>query len=150
MSEVPSSAKSFVTVSEMADLCQLSRSRFYDLMEAGVFPRPFRHPTSKRPMFDRRLQEMCLAIRESGIDMQGQPILFNRKPRKAPKPQRKKTQEKRPDHGEMLDALKELGLVTTPQAVEEALAALFPTGMAGLDQGDVIRRVFLHLQGKRT
>src|SRR3974377_1539779 len=82
MTELPMSAKSVITVSEMADLCQLSRSRFYDLIEAGVFPKPVQHPSSKRPMYDRKLQEKCLEIRETGIGMNGQPVLFNRKPKK--------------------------------------------------------------------
>jgi hypothetical protein len=151
MSDLPSSAKSVITVSEMADLCQLSRSRFYDLIEAGVFPKPVLHPSSKRPMYDRGLQEKCLEIRQTGIGMNGQPVLFNRKPNRAghPKTQRKPAQEKTPDHADVLVALKGLGLTTTAQAVTEALAILFPSGHAGVDQGDVVRKVFLHLQGKK-
>lgn len=151
MSDMLSSAKSVITVSEMAGLCQLSRSRFYDLIEAGVFPRPVQHPSSKRPMYDRKLQEKCLEIRETGIGMNGQPVLFNRKPSRAgqSKAQRKPAVKPPPDHGDLLEALKGLGLTPTSQAVDEALAALFPTGHAGLDQGDVIRKVFLHLQGKK-
>lgn len=151
MSDLPSSAKSVITVSEMADLCQLSRSRFYDLIEAGVFPKPAHHPSSKRPMYDRGLQEKCLEIRQTGIGMNGQPVLFNRKPRKVgqPKPLRKLTVEPQPDYDDLLDALKGLGLITTAQAVNEAVATLFPNGIAGLDQGDVIRKVFLHLQSKK-
>ena len=53
------------------------------------------------------------------------------------------------DHADLLDALKGLGLVTTAQAVDGAVAALYPTGLAGHDQGDVVRRVFLHLQGTK-
>ena len=103
MSDLPSSAKSVITVSEMADLCQLSRSRFYDLIEAGVFPKPTLHPSSKRPMYDRGLQEKCLEIRQTGIGMNGQPVLFNRKPRKVgqPKPQRKPVAESQHDHGDL-------------------------------------------------
>lgn len=149
MFDVQSSAKSVITVSEMADLCRLSRSRFYDLIESGVFPKPIQHPSSKRPMYDRGLQEKCLEIRETGIGMNGQPVLFNRKPRKGSPPQRKKPQEQKADHADLLDALKGLGLITTPQAVNDALATLFPTGQAGLDQGDVIRKLFLHLQNKK-
>jgi hypothetical protein len=147
MSDLPSSAKSVVTVSEMADLCRLSRSRFYDLIEAGVFPKPAQHPSSKRPMYDRDMQEKCLEIRETGIGANGLPVLFNRKPRKGPPP--RKLTEKKPDHTELLDALKGLGLTTTPQAVHEAVAALFPNGLTGIDQGDVVRKVFLHLQAKK-
>ena len=102
-------------------------------------------------MYDRKLQEKCLEIRETGIGMNGQPVLFNRKPSRAgqPKAQRKLTVKPQPHHGDLLEALKGLGLTPTSQAVDEALAALFPTGHAGLDQGDVIRKVFLHLQAKK-
>src|SRR6516164_6478828 len=82
MPDLPSSAKSVITVGEMAEMCQLSRSRFYDLIEAGVFPRPVLHPSSQRPMYDRALQEKCLEIRATGIGANGQPVLFNRKPKK--------------------------------------------------------------------
>ena len=151
MTDLPSSAKSVITVSEMADLCQLSRSRFYDLIEAGVFPRPAQHPSTKRPMYDRGLQEKCLEIRQTGISMNGQPVLFNRRPKRAgqPRAQRKPIAEPQHDHADLLDALKGLGLVTTVQAVNEVAATLFPNGIAGLDQGDVIRKVFLHLQNKK-
>jgi hypothetical protein len=144
-------AKSFVTVSEMAEMCQLSRSRFYDLMEAKVFPKPVQHPSCKRPMFDRGLQEKCLEIRQTGIGVSGQPVLFNRKPNKEghPKPIRKPAQTAPPDHADLLDALKGLGHITTLQAVNDALATLFPAGQTGLDQGDVIRKLFLYLQNKK-
>jgi hypothetical protein len=110
MSNQPSSAKSVITVSQMADLCQLSRSRFYDLIDAGVFPKPIRHPSSKRPMYNRELQEKCLEIRETGIGMNGGPVLFNRK-QTGPKLPKQKPQEKQPDHADLLDALKSLGLL---------------------------------------
>jgi hypothetical protein len=102
-------------------------------------------------MYDRKLQERCLEIRETGIGMNGQPVLFNRKPSRAgqPKAQRKPVVEPQPDHADLLDALKGLGLTPTTQAVNEAMTTLFPTGHAEFDQGDVIRKVFLHLQGKK-
>ena len=96
MSDLPSSAKSVVTVSEMADLCQLSRSRFYDLIEAGVFPKPVHHPSSKRPMYDREMQEKCLEIRETGIGANGQPVLVQ--PQAEEKAPRRRN-ERRPKSG---------------------------------------------------
>jgi hypothetical protein len=151
MPDLPSSPKSVITVSEMAELCQLSRSRFYDLIDAGVFPSPTQHPSSQRPMYDRALQEKCLEIRATGIGANGQPVLFNRKGRKTkqPRAKRKPVVEPQRDHADLLDALKGLGLATTSQAIAEAVAALYPDGLAGQDQGDVIRKVFLHLQRKQ-
>jgi hypothetical protein len=133
----------------MADLCQLSRSRFYDLIEAGVFPKPVLHPSSKRPMYDRDMQEKCLEIRETGIGTNGVPVLFNRKPRKGSPPQRRKAEERKPDRADLVDALKGLGLTTTVQVVNEAVAALYPNGVTGINQGDLVRKLFLHLQAKK-
>ena len=146
------SEKGFITVTEMAELCQLSRSRFYDLTEAGVFPKPALHPSSKRPMYDRTLQDACLEIRQTGIGANGLPVLFNRRPTKKAqsKPLRKPAEEPQADQGDLLDALKGLGLTTTPQAVKEALAALYPYGVCGrIDQGEVVRKVFLHITGRK-
>lgn len=151
MSGLQVSVKSAITVSEMAELCSLSRSRFYSLMDQGVFPKPVQHPSSKRPMYDQELQQKCLEIRRTGIGVNGVPVLFNRKPRKSNKGkvQTKATQDTKVDHGDLLDALKGLGLTTTAQAVAEAVSVLYPSGLAGQDQGDVIRRVFLHLQAPK-
>jgi hypothetical protein len=102
-------------------------------------------------MYDRGLQEKCLEIRETGIGMNGQPVLFNRKPRKGPTPIRRKAEEKKSDadHADLLGALKGLGLTTTAPAVGEAIAALYPNGLTGIDQGDLVRKVFIHLQGRK-
>ena len=102
------------------------------------------------PDVDRTCRE-CLEIRQTGIGANGLPVLFNRKPKRGgqPKPLKKPAEEPKSDHADLLDALKGLGLTTTPQAVNEAVAALYPTGLAGIDQGDLVRKVFLRLQGKK-
>lgn len=139
------STKAFATVTEVAELCQMSRSRFYDLIESGVFPKPLQHPSSKRPIYDRTLIEKCLSIRSTGIGANNLPVLFNRKAKKmAPK---KAPQSTVPDW--LLDALKGLDLSATQQSVGEAINTLFPTGIAGQDQADVVRKVFLHLQARK-
>jgi len=138
----------------MADLCEISRSRFYELMKAGVFPKPVQHPSSSRPLYTLDLIEKCLQIKQTGVTMNGTPVMFNRKLKKAvptkhngkPAPKEKTID---PLIEPILDAVKALGLTTTLQAVSEAVAAFYPTGIADQDQGDVIRRTFLYLQGKR-
>jgi hypothetical protein len=133
----------------MAEMCQLSRSRFYDLIDAGVFPRPALHPASGRPMYDHGLIQTCLEVRRTGVGANGLPVLFNRKPATAPA-RPKRAPAPAPDHADLIAALKGLGLAATPQAVGEALAALYPAGTAGLDRGGVVRKVFLRLQAGGT
>ena len=141
--ELPAAA----SISVVAELCQLSRSRFYDLMKAGVFPKPVQHPASKRPIYSRELIEACLEIRRTGFGFNGEPVLFNRKLSKSRKPVQGRN--RKPDstaYGELTDALKSLGLTTTNEAVGQAVAELYPDGTDGQDEGEVIRRIFLHLQ----
>lgn len=146
-----SSDKAAFSVSEVASLCQLSRSRFHALVQAGVFPRPTLHPSSNRPFYHREAVQICLEIRKTGIGLTGKIVLFNRKPAKngQPKPLRKPPVEPQPDNTDLLDALKALGLTTTPQVVNEAVAAIYPNGLTGIDQGEAVRKVFLHLQGRK-
>lgn len=124
----------------------LSKSRFYALIQAGIFPAPVRHQSCKRPVFDLNLQQKCLDIRRTGIGANGQPVLFNRKQKATAKRPHSSAQRSTNGHADLIEALKSLGLTTTAGAVEEALAKLFPNGCDGTDQGEVIRRVFLQLQ----
>jgi hypothetical protein len=153
MSVSEQSLEAVITVQRMAELCSLSRSRFHDLVAAGVFPKPIQHPTSRRPMYDRALQEKCLEIRRTGIGANGVPVLFNRRakqlqtPKKAPAPV--PVPQKREDLNDLLDSLRGLGLSPTEDAVSAAVAAEFPQGHQGVEPGDLVRKVFLRLQQKR-
>lgn len=138
--------KAVVSVVEMAALCLLSRSRFYSLIDANVFPKPIRTESCKRPVYDHDLQQKCLDIRRTGIGANGLPVLFNRKR----KPTKKKRHPKvSSNHPEMLEALKGLGLQTTSESVESALHELFPSGCDNLGEGERVRQVFLHIQRKK-
>ena len=144
------SLKAAVSVSEMCEMCSISRSRWYEMVASGVFPEPIQLPSMKRPVYDRSLQEKCLEIRATGIGLNG-PVLFNRKPKKTGQTRQKAkhpVKDHRPDPSiePILEAIKGLSLNTTAQVVSDVVAALYPTGTAGLDLGDVVRKVFLHLQ----
>lgn len=148
------SFKAAVSVSEMAEMCDLSRSRWYELVEAGVFPAPVVLLPIKRPVYDRTLIEKCLEIKRTGIGLSGTPVIWNRKRKSSWSTKHKAkpvAKEQRPDPlmEPIFEAVKSLGLMTTLQTVTDAVAALFPTGIAEQDQGDVIRKTFLYLQGKR-
>jgi hypothetical protein len=69
--------KAVVTVAEMAHMCGLSRARFYQLVNEGVFPPPLYRIETRRPFFTQEMQETCLescavALAGSTAD----PVLF--------------------------------------------------------------------------
>jgi len=145
-----SSQRAAVSVSEMASLCQLSRSRFHTLVREGIFPCPVQPGEGKRPYYTQELIRQCLDIRRSGIGANGQVVLFNRRTGK--KPDRKRPPEKPPtaESAGLVESLKALGLTATVEAVAAAVQNVFPGGTEGIDQGEVVRKVFLHLQGRRS
>lgn len=138
--------RAVVSVAEMSSMVGLSKSRFYALIQAGVFPQAIRHESCKRPVYDLQRQQKCLDIRRTGIGANGEPVLFNRKHKKTGPKSRPSRQQATSNHAELIEALKSLGLVTTVDALEEALGKLYPTGYGSIDQGEVIRNVFLRLQ----
>lgn len=144
--------RAVVTVSEMARMVGLSRARFYQLVEAGVFPQPVYCVSTRRPMYVEELQKTCLEVRRRNYGVNGRPVLFyargHRPPTPATKPPKPSVARPKPTaaHADLIDGLSALGLVATPAQVAEAVAALYPAGVNGTDLGGALRAVFLHLK----
>ncbi|MBN9519777.1 hypothetical protein J0H58_14845 [bacterium] len=65
-----------LSVTQMAERCQLSRSRFSFLVRAGVFPGPSRE-AGRRPYYPADLIERCLEVRRTGVGANGKVVMFN-------------------------------------------------------------------------
>jgi len=146
--------KAVVSVSEMARMVGLSRSRFYQLVEAGVFPQPVFMVCNHRPIYVESAQIVCLEVRRRNCGVNGQAVLFYSKGHRV-SPQVKPTRTaptppKASKHTDLIDGLAMLGLSTTSSEVEGALKALYPSGMGGIDQGLLLRAVFLHLKRQNS
>lgn len=143
--------KMAVTVADMARMVGLSRARFYQLMKEGVFPAPKMNEAKKRPFYDQEAQKVCLEVRRKNCGVNGQVVLFYaRRQQIAPSKKRAKAGPKQHHHAELVEAMKSLGLVTTPAEVGEAVAELFGGRTSGKDEGEVIRAIFLHLKRRNS
>jgi hypothetical protein len=142
--------KAAVSVSEMARMVGLSRARFYQLV-GSAFPFPVHDVRTRRPIYVEELQRTCLEIRRRGLGFDGQPIIFNTKrhgPSQQSKP-RKPPEQVPPGgrHNPLLNSLRALGLTTIKEEqVEAAMKAVFPNGANGVEQGQIIRALFLHIR----
>lgn len=146
------SEKAVYSVLEVSSLCELSKSRFHALIQKKVFPPPVQSESCKRPYYTHELACKCVEIRRTGIGLAGQIVLFNRKPKKPTSRQKAATLSAAPAPvapPEIVEAVKSLGLNVTTDTVGAAITKLFPDGIEKVDQGDLIRKVFLHLQGKK-
>lgn len=138
-----SNLKPVVSIATMADMLNLSRSRFYQLLEAGILPQPIYCTRTKRPLYTEELQQKCLEIKESNIGANGQYILFYVPRDKSVSPKKIKTN---PVYQEFSETLGSMGLDITPKEVEKALSDLYPDGIDGKDHGLVIRDLFRKLK----
>ena len=136
-----------MSVAETARLIKMSRSRFHQLI-GTVFPQPKRDENG-RPYFDREQQELVVEIRRRNVGMDGKPILFRATgSRTSSAPRRPKAPQVNQDHRDVLVAVRELGLTqATIKDVDECVRSLFSDGQLP-DHGDLIRRVFLSLNGR--
>jgi hypothetical protein len=139
--------KAIVTVAEMARMVGLSRARFYQLI-GSAFPHPLYDVATRRPFYPEEQQQVCLEVRRRNCGVDGRPILFYAR-RFGPAPQAKpKIKEVNgTEQSELLDALKSLGLTNvTSAALKPLVRELYPNGIAGVEQTEVIRTVFLRLK----
>lgn len=127
-----------ISVSQMAKTAGFSRQRFYDLIDKGVFPEPIR--TTLRPMYPPELQDVVLAVCETGVGANGEYVLFNAKRSKTTKA----SQESNDDNfASVVESLAALGLSVTKKQVGEAVKEL---AITDIQLPDSIKAIFLHLK----
>ncbi len=137
--------KQIVSITEIAQMVQLSRARFYQLLEQGFFPKPLHDERSKRPYYDLELQKKILECRQSGIGSDGSYMLFY-SPRQKETTPRKIGKKIDPYIKELVETLQTMGLDITVKQVQQGLIEIYPDGTGDVEQGVVIRELFRYLK----
>ena len=151
--------REIVTVTEMSRMCNLSRARFYQLINENVFPTPSRNNQTGRPFFDRAQQEQCLLIRRVNKGANGKAVIFyGCRPQAAPRLPSKRKQLpisrslKRQSHQdpvitELRHGLTQLGVASvTEQRVRQALVEGYPDGHRDVESAELLRTGFGAIQ----
>ncbi len=132
----------FITLQELCDQLGISKGRYYTLQKRGIFPAPQR-TSSNRPVFDQEQVQKCVEVVRSRVGINGEPILFNRKP--VPEPSKKRATPVKGKHDDLIAALTSLGLSASVEQVNAAIATL-PNAGADMEEPALIKAVFLHLK----
>jgi hypothetical protein len=138
--------KVVVSVSEMAAALDLSRARFYQLLDAQILPQPVYDLRTRRPVYPQDLQEKCMAVRQTGIGSNGQYILFYSPRKNNGSAPRKSVPKKVSKYQDIKEALKIMGLEVSDEQVSKAVADVFPDGIENRDLGLVLRELFRYLK----
>ncbi len=157
----PSSFRAFVSLSELAeDVLGLSRARLYELIERGAMPQPIYCLRSRRPLFDADLQRMALAVRQTGVGIDGSAVIFYRRetrpqttaPASTPARARRRASVQQSNrHAELVSSLQALGVAQADEhSVASAVAECFPNGLDGQQDAGVLRALFRHLRRRES
>ena len=140
-------SKPIVSISEICKMLQLSRSRYYQLVTSGFFPKPLIDERSKRPYYDLKLQKTILECRQSSIGSDGSYMLFysSRKKETVSHLKKKKID---PVVKELTETLEGMGLDVTVEQVQQGLTEIYPDGTDSVEQGLVVRELFRCLKQK--
>ena len=136
-------SKQIFSITEVAQMLQLSRARFYQLLVTGFFPKPLHDDMSKRPYYNQDLQQKCFECRLSGVGSDGSYMLFYSPRKKGTKMRTKKTD---PQIKELTETLGSMGLEITVEQVKQGLTETYPEGAEGQDQGVVTRELYRYLK----
>jgi predicted DNA-binding transcriptional regulator AlpA len=135
-----------VSVTRMAKLISMSRSRFYAYIRQGVFPEPIYSLTTRRPFYTAEMQEEIVTTRRTGLTPEGRYVLFYEASPKSGTSTPPERSLERTRNAELVQGLKGLGLNVTAAQVSEALAVTFPSGTDNVDEAVVLRTVYRHLR----
>lgn len=157
----PTPSREFVSLSQLAeDMLRISRARLYELIERGAMPQPIYDTRSRRPIFDSELQRQAMAVRQTGVGIDGSAVIWYRRgqspptdPALTPARSRRQTSANRPDarYSELIGSLQALGVANANQAsVSTSVAECFPNGIEGQQEADVLRVIFRHLRRQES
>ena len=114
-----------------------------------TFPYPFYNVKTRRPFYPAELQQVCLEVRRRNCGIDGKPVMFyctGHRPRVQKPVRKRKSTAKTKRYAGLIEGLTALGLPATERQVSEAVKQLFPKGIDGADEAEVLRAVFLHLK----
>ena len=147
--------QAYLSCAAVARKLGLSRQRFWQLRKEGVFPQPQIDKETGRPFYTEEQLEVCLDLRKRNVGINGKVVLFYsvRSTTVMPKAKKKKAKSKAKGsrHQSIIDALKTLGLSgVSDTQIDSAILELFPSGTDCVEQGELVRQIFLHLQRKNS
>lgn len=142
-----------VSVSQMAAMVGLSRARFYELVERGVFLPPVYCLATKRPLYLRVMQQRNLEVRREQVGVNGAYVLFYQPRERSASHSRGTRSAPRPRHPHhelarrLLPQLQSLGLGgVSADAVAHAIGDCFPEGTSSTAEPEVLRAVYRRLR----
>ena len=147
-----------LSITNMAKLLHISRSRFYQLINQGILLPPVYSLKSKRPFYTQELAQRNLEVKRSNLGINGDICLFysdrniiSPAKKEKVKTKTKKIDNPKIDYSELREGLKTLGLTEVKSSqIQAALTECFPDGTENIEEGQVLRTIFLSIKRQNS
>ena len=149
----------FISVVQMAKYLNLSRSRFYQLIDENIFLKPVYLLTNKRPIYTREMAINNINAKKNNVGINGKIIMFYASRNKTINPinrdnvERQITENKNTEnkYSDLIDDLENLGLEDIYETkIESAVKEIFPDGTENIDEDEILTSVFRHIKCRNT
>jgi hypothetical protein len=157
MSAFSANGQEAVSTNQLCEMLGLSRRRFLELRQRGVFPQPTAYAMqSRRPVYFPEIVHQCLEVRRRNMGINSEIIFFHVRSagpvsRRTATTRTRRAQATRPascspQAAGLVAALAALGVATNGGAVDQMIHELFPTGTATADEGTLLRAVYQQIR----
>jgi len=157
--EVPA----YVDCTRMAQLMRISRSRLYQLIDAGIVLSPVYLIANRRPVFTKEMALRNLEVKELNVGINGQVIMFYSarqstspvlKPRTSPVEkvrEKETTLPKVKKYCQIIEDLEVLGMDNIKaEQVDDAIQKCFPEGTQDVSDDEILRSVFRFIKRQNS
>lgn len=150
-----SNCNTIYSISTTAKALQMSRSRFYQCMEAGYFLKPKYTDDTNRPYFTAEMLQRNLEVKKTNVGVNGKICMFYI-PRSMKFGSKQGTTSKsklvtQDKYSDFIEGLKSLGLIdVTPKQVESAMQECFPNGVQNQEDGEVLKTIYLFIKRQNS
>ena len=147
-------SEKYKEVCSISYLCKyligLSRSQFYTLLKAGIFPPPLTNPNNGRKYYTKELQIQCYQIRTTGKAANGTIYLFynQRDDNTSKNTSSKIDTNEDPSISELQNLLKTMGISATTNDINSALKNTYPKGYNKSSLGSIARNLYKYFTYK--
>ena len=138
----------YINMSKMAELLELSRSRLYQLIEQDVLLKPVYLIANKRPVYTKEMAVRNLRVKFENVGINNQVIMFySARTKRTTKQPAEQPTVSSSRHTDLIEALEALGLENvTADKIDLAIPKCFPDTTENISEDEILREVFRHLK----
>ena len=148
-----------ISINQLCAFLDISRSRYYQLLDEGILLPPIYSLETKRPYYTRQMAQSNIDVKKNNVGINGKICIFYRsRSRIISSPARKQTTKKEKKENvvashieDICEGLISLGIETiSPSQVKDVMHKCFPGGTDNVDEGDVLRQVFCAIKAQNN